>query len=464
MRSSSLTRRAIVTVLIVELLCAVALSGTAVWHEARSRLRAFDVTLQGRSDSLLGAIQDAEDPEDNVTIDPAELKLPPHDVYAVYNQGGRLLGSSRNPPPELIARDGDGFRTAHANGRSFRVFQRDALRIIDRAENHGIGLRRPVTIVYAASTGRMWHEIRGAASFYIAVSLLLVCITAGILVLLMRRLLQPVQALAAAASNVDPATLAFTPPPGAASLVELRPLCDALEATLGRLRQAFELEHRFVGDAAHELKTAIAVVRSSIQVLMMRSRSADEYRSGLERVLDDNERVETLVSRMLMLARLEERAETLPEPISVTESVQDTLQILESFAHAHGVSLKASLAPGIKARLTPEAARVLVSNLVVNAVQHSAPGAVVSVVLRDEQTPQPNAVLEVEDSGTGVDPENLPHVFDRFFREDKSRSRETGGAGLGLAICKSIVEAADGRIEMQSVPGQGTVVRASFNA
>ncbi len=463
MKPTSLARRAISMVVIVELLCAVGLSGTAVWHEARSRLHAFDVMLQGRSDSLLGAVQDAEDPEDNVTIDPAELNLPPAHVYAVYNQGGRLLGTSRNAPAPLIARGSDGFRTERVNGDSYRVFQREALRIIDRAENDGVGLRRPVTILYAVPTGEMWHEIRVAAGFYIGVSLLLVCLTAAILVLLTRRLLQPVQALATAATNVDSGSLAFTPPARAASIVELRPLCDALEGTLGRLRLAFQLEHRFVGDAAHELKTAIAVVRSSIQVLMMRPRTADEYRSGLERILNDNERVETLVSRMLTLARLEEHPERVPEPVSVTESVQDALEILDSFAHAHGVALKATLAPGVKARLTPEAARVLVSNLVVNAVQHSAPGAVVSVVLRDEPAAQPNAILEVQDSGTGVAAENLPHVFDRFFREDSSRSRETGGAGLGLAICKSIVEAADGHIEMQSVRGQGTVVRASFN-
>src|SRR5579875_1219090 len=200
MKTVSLARRAVAIVLGVELLCAIGLSCTALLHERRTRLHAFDVMLQGRSDSLLGAVQDAEDPDDNVTIDPPELKVPPEDVYAVYNQGARLLGTSPGAPAQLIERGGDGIRPGAVDGKRYRILQREALRIIDRAENGGVGLRRPVTIIYASPTAGMWHDILAAAGFYIAVSLLLVCATAAILVLFMRRLLQPVQALAAAAS------------------------------------------------------------------------------------------------------------------------------------------------------------------------------------------------------------------------------------------------------------------------
>ena len=173
MKMSSLTRRAVLAVLLAELLCAVAFSLTALWHERATHLRTFDVMLQGRSDSLLGAIQDAEDPEANVTIDPAELNVPPHDVYAVYNQGGRLLGTSSHAPDKLITRSDDGFRTVHSGRHSYRVLQREALRVIDRAENGGVGLRRPVTILYAAPMDFIWHEIFEAASFYVTLSIAL---------------------------------------------------------------------------------------------------------------------------------------------------------------------------------------------------------------------------------------------------------------------------------------------------
>ena len=462
MKTSSLARRAVLIVLLVELLCAVAFSLTALWHERETRLRAFDVMLQGRSDSLLGAIQDAEDPGDNVTIDPSELSIPSRDIYAVYNLGGRLLGTSSHAPGELIDRRDDGFRTIRSGRHRYRVLQREALRVIDRAETHGVGLRRPVTILYAAPMDFIWHEILEAASFYVTVSVALLCATAIILIILLRKLLHPLEELAGEAAAVTASSLAFRSPASALRLRELKPLAEALSATMARVRHAFEMEQRFVGDAAHELKTAVAVVRSTVQVLSMRTRSSEEYRHGLNQILSDNERVEELVSRMLTLARFEERQEVVAGAVNLSDTVQHTLRTLGSFAEAHGVSFSASLASEVRVRLIPEAAQVLVSNLVVNAVQHSQQGSEVVVAVRRLGASDETAILEVKDSGTGIAAENLPHVFERFFREDRSRSRQTGGAGLGLAICKSIVEAANGVIELQSLPGRGTTVTVSF--
>jgi signal transduction histidine kinase len=126
------------------------------------------------------------------------------------------------------------------------------------------------------------------------------------------------------------------------------------------------------------------------------------------------------------------------------------------------VRLKASLAPGIKVHLGADAAHILVSNLVMNAIQHSSPGSEVRIAVRLGDNGEMPAVFEVQDFGSGIAAENLPRVFDRFFREDPSRSRKTGGVGLGLAICKSITEIANGTIALQSVKGEGTIVAASF--
>jgi signal transduction histidine kinase len=118
--------------------------------------------------------------------------------------------------------------------------------------------------------------------------------------------------------------------------------------------------------------------------------------------------------------------------------------------------------PGTLVRLPQEAAYALVSNLVLNAIQHSRAGAPVAVRVA-RQGPS-RVVLEVSDAGTGIARDALPHVFERFYREDGSRSRETGGTGLGLAICKSIVEAADGEISITSEVDAGTTVTAVFSA
>ncbi len=464
MKNVSITRQALATVFIAELLCAVAFSCVAVLHERHIRFRAFDVMLQGRSDSLLGAIQDAEDPDDNVAVDATELSLPAGDVFAVYNKGGRLLGTSPNAPVPLIARSERGFTNREFNGHGYRMLQREALRIIDREETGGAGLRRPVTIVYGARTSQVWHEIFEAAEFSAAVSAILLCLTAALLFVRLRRILKPLTALAFAAGEVSTSSMYFEAPAEALHLRELQPLAGALSATMTRLREAFESQHRFIGDATHELKTAVAVVRSTIQLLTLKPRSQAEYHEGLLRTLQDNSRVEELVSRMLMLARLEERAADSVDIVNLDEVAQSVITGLQSFAEVQGVLLQQTLRANVPVRLARERARVLVSNLAVNAIQHSRRGSTVHIEVRSDKTSRGiEAVLTVQDAGAGISSQALPHVFERFYREDVSRSRGTGGAGLGLAICHAIVEAADGAIDLQSRPGEGTKVTVFFS-
>lgn len=459
MKPQSLIRRIMSLVLTAEFLCAIAFSGTALWHERRSRMRALDVMVQGRSDSLLGAIQDAEDPEDNVIVDPLELEVPSSDIYAVYNQGGRILGSSKNAPNAPVERGYAGLSDRFVGGRAYRVLERDALRVIDRAENGGIGLRRPVTIVYGTPLAPVQHQIREAARFYGLMSVALIAMTAAVIILSLRKVLYPIEELAIRAGNVSKTSLRFEAPESALRVRELAPLAKTLSDTMTSLRNAFEHEQRFVGDAAHELKTAVAVVRSTIQVLSMRSRSSEEYAQGLERLLQDNQRVEDLVSQMLTLARMEQSTELETVTIDFGEVVRLTIDKLASFAEAHSVVVKLEAETGILVRLPSENADVLLSNLIVNAVQHSDAGSEVRVELRRETG---RAVLRVRDSGTGIAASALPHIFERFYREDSSRSRDTGGAGLGLAISKSIVQSAHGTISVESTRGVGTLVVVSL--
>jgi two-component system OmpR family sensor kinase len=172
--------------------------------------------------------------------------------------------------------------------------------------------------------------------------------------------------------------------------------------------------------------------------------------------------MEDLVNRMLSLARFGEGTPIALVEVDLSEQTQIVLQNLASIAETRGVLLQPLLATGVKVKLPTDAAQMLVSNLVMNAIQHSVSGSEVRVSVKLLDTGERPAVLEVEDCGSGIAAENLPRVFDRFFREDPSRSRETGGAGLGLAICKSIVEAVDGSIEIESKQGEGTTVVASF--
>lgn len=463
MRRRSLIRRAIVSVLLIEFLCTVAFVSTAMWHEWRTRFHALDVTLAGRSDALIGAVQDAEDPQDNVKVDPAELAPQRGEFYAVFDSpSGRLVGTSSRTIPPILQRGADGFRNVRDGEHRYRVFQTPALRIIDREETHGVGLRRPVTVVYAASTDHLWRQMAETANFYLFVSLGLLCVTAVVLVVLLKRLLAPLQELADRAAEIGTDSLSFDPPAAAMQVSELVPLAEALSAMVARVRLSFEAQHRFINDAAHELKTAVSVARSSIQVLGMRSRTPEEYRAGLERVLSDNERVEQLVQQMLSLARFEEQGESAEGQSDFGEQVQQAIEMLVPVAESRGVAVRCFSDPGIVVPLAPEAARILASNLVLNAVQHSSAGLEVVVSVKLQPGKERGAVLVVQDFGSGIAAENLSRIFERFFREDPSRSRQTGGAGLGLAICKSIVDGAQGAIAVQSEPGRGTLITVSL--
>lgn len=457
----SLVREVIGVVIATQLLCAALLAGLALLHERRIHLRTFDVRVQGRSDSLLGAIQDAEDPNDTVRVDPAELTLPEGDVYAVYNPEGRLLGTSNDAPWPLIARRGAGFHDVALGDQRYRVLQVEAMRVIDRAENGGVGLRRPVTIVYASSEGRVWHEIFEAVRFYLLAIAFATAASVAFVAVLLRKTLSPLSELVEAAGSLAPPMLDFAVPTSAMRMRELRPLANVLADTRNRLKDAFAKEQRFVSDAAHELKTAVAVVRSSVQLLMLKRRSAPEYEAGLERVLADNRRVEALIAQMLELAAVDERtmAESTP-PLDLNQVVQAVVEHLEPLALQHRVKLRIHAGAGLAIRMRPEDARSVLTNLVLNAVQHSPAEAVVTITVLQEHGR--NVSLRIADQGAGIAPEALPHLFERFYREDRSRSRATGGAGLGLSICKSIVERSGGSIDIRSSEGEGTEVTVIF--
>jgi signal transduction histidine kinase len=452
---NSFVRQATVTVLSIELLCALTFAGASLWHEREARLRALDLSLQGRSDSLIGAVQDAEDPLDSVKIDPEEFTPGRNDEFAVYNPDGRLVGASSGDHSALSIQNRDGFRNVRANHHHYRVLERDALRIIDRDET-GTGLRRPIKVLYAIPIDHVWHEVMEATQFYLLLSLASVVVTALVLIVLARRLLHPLSELASEASSIGPSALQFTPPASALHTKELLPLTEILTQVVARLRDAYEAERRFMSDAAHELKTAVAVVKSSIQVLGIRSRSAEEYRAGFDRVLNDNQRVEDLVSRMLILARIDEGAAKPADDVDVGEGIRSALESISSYAEGKGVSVESALDGNLRVRIAPGGLKIVVSNLVMNAIQHSAEGSRVRLTA---ETVGSRILIKVQDFGAGISADSLPRVFERFFREDASRSRDTGGAGLGLSICKAIVENAGGSIDIESEKGRGTTVK-----
>ncbi|MGB8480436.1 MAG: HAMP domain-containing sensor histidine kinase [Acidobacteriaceae bacterium] len=462
MKPYSLTRRLVVTVLLVELLLAAAATGLALLYERQQNLHAFDLMLRGRADSLLGAVQDAEDAGDNVMLDPKALDLPRGDLYEVQNESGRVVGSSWNWKHEIeqaIGQQGSA-RNFRLGKKWYRGFALHGVRQIDVGDKKP-GIARPVVIFYASSLKPFWAAMSHAAKFLAISNFLILLFTAGTLLLLLRRGMAPLQELAGAAAKISSNSLRFRAPPNAFAVQELAVVAHALESAMNRLERAFVQQQVFVHDAAHELKTSVTIIKSSLQLLTSRKRTVAEYERGLEMCLSDCARLEDLVQKLLILARVEQARE---DPVAtaktdLSECVREVAEAMEALAAVRGVNLVVDLDPGAVAHIAFEDCATLATNLVVNALQHTPAGGTVilQVLLHGGATG-----FRVEDNGEGIPAEDLPHIFDRFYRGDPSRSRNTGGAGLGLAICKALAEAVGGQIKITSEVGRGTVAEVTL--
>jgi len=460
MRTYSLRRRLLISVLVVQSVMAVAITGLAVVYERHTHFRAFDVMLRGRADSLLGAVQDSEDAQDNVMLDGTEISLPEADIYQVSDMKGRLLGRSANWSGVGLSRErlnAASFLKLKLHGKSYRVLKMGGLRMVDPGDKGG-GIARYVTGVYGSPVGGVWRAVWRAVAFYAVVSVALLAVSGWLIFWMLDRGLAPLRELAAETSGVSVRSWDFVPSERVRRVEELAPVAGAFETVMRGLERSFMQQRQFVSDAAHELKTAVAVTKSSVQLLGMRRRTVEEYEAGLERVSLDCERTQEIVGRMLMLARVEDevRGDAHARATDMVREVGRVAEEFETMAAAKGLTLRVSAAGRVMVAVGAEELRLLGSNLILNAMQHSSGGGEVRLVVGREEG---FAELRVEDDGSGIAKEALPFVFDRFYREDRSRSRETGGSGLGLAICKAIVMRSCGEIAMESEVGVGTKVR-----
>jgi signal transduction histidine kinase len=243
-------------------------------------------------------------------------------------------------------------------------------------------------------------------------------------------------------------------------ILELQPLVRALEAALARLQRSFEQQKRFTNDAAHELKTDVAIVKSSLQLLSMRQRTVEEYSRGLALGLDDFTRLEMTVQKMLTLARLEQPSEltdreTIQPSCSLQEAIEEAVHQSRSFADLKEVTIVVQIETTAQVSIDRRDAVLLCSNVLLNALQHSPPRSSVRIEMK---VTGGKANLTVRDEGEGIRNEDRRYVFEPFYRGDVSRSRKSGGTGLGLSICKAICERAGGSIEIFNGVTAGALV------
>ncbi len=234
---------------------------------------------------------------------------------------------------------------------------------------------------------------------------------------------------------------------------ELGRLAAVLNSTFARLEAAFVQQRQFTADAAHELRTPLAVLIAETQTTLARERTAPEYREALEACLDAAQQMRRLTESLLELARLDAGSDAIArESVDLAGIARECIERIRPLAETRGIRIEADLAPA-HAFTSADRTGQVITNLLTNAVDYNKPNGEIRVTTNGDSAA---AIFSVSDTGVGIADSDLAHVFDRFYCVDKARSRASGHSGLGLAICKAIVEAERGSIDVASALHSGS--------
>ena len=266
-----------------------------------------------------------------------------------------------------------------------------------------------------------------------------------------RGLTRPLEDIASAADMIGGSNLQARIPEVSPD-VELRQVTRVLNDMLARLESTFSAQRRFMTDASHELRSPLANLRGTVEVALRRSRTVEEYQEALTVALAESERLSRLVDELLMLARVDTKQFTIHcTPCDLAEIANQAVAAVAAREHDTGVRVRLD-AEAVPVTGDAHRLRQVVDNLLDNALRYAPAGSEVVVRSRCENG---HAALCVRDAGPGLSPAEQAHVFDRFYRVDAGRGRDSGGLGLGLPIAKAIVDAHHGTLEVESTPGQG---------
>ena len=361
------------------------------------------------------------------------------------------LGTARLPTPAaLLAR----VRRGEVVFETWPDFGEEPIRVVSLPL--AVGDRRYVVQV-AMSLDDAYAVIRAGRWLLLGLSL---GILAGVGITgarLARQALRPIDRIVTTARGLGEANLAERlPHPGTRD--EIGRLVATLNDMLARIERGVDAQRRFTADASHELRSPLSRLRAELEVTLRRPRDRAEYEEALRSCLDEVERLSRLTDELLLLARLDagDAREAPPAPVALEPILEDAVRRLAPEAARRGVavSLQASASPAVP--VGPSTVGLVMTNLLENAVKFSPPGGRVTVALSADTG---EALVSVADTGPGIPTEELPRLFERFHRGAAARVAEAPGVGLGLAICRALVERHGGRIAVESPPGGGATFR-----
>lgn len=427
-----MTRRIAITIFLT-VLAVIVCAGAAAWYTAR-------VILVGDLDEAIihraGALPAVGG---NAT---SEIALP-GDRFIVQDGLGQTLnrplpGSGASPVIQVV----DSSFVSLPEG----AYRRLVLRL------PSTGTSAPATIVYSAPAADLNRVLQRLAMALVACGGLAAAIAAAVSAKLARLALRPLADAAAAIAAVNETNLdrridqSFLPP-------ELRAMALQLNRMLGRLETAFQQRRRFVADASHELRTPTSAMITTMEVALRRPRSVSELEEVLQICLSEARHMRQLVQALLRQVRAE--GESSPDETSefdASELVTQCTSLAQSLAREKDILLVGSVSGALPVRAEASRLRSVVMNLLSNAIEYNKAGGAVEVSAHAEGE---LAEIRVKDDGPGISPEDLPYLFQPFYRASHNRNSD-GHLGLGLFLVESHLKIMGGECRVESAPGRGT--------
>jgi two-component system OmpR family sensor kinase len=364
-------------------------------------------------------------PKDN-SFDPSRVPPPAKQIDSEYSRNVRMSDGHRLLIQGMVFKNSNGSRYLVESGVSYQREQESL---------HGllvtVSLFMPPIILFALGAG-YW---------------------------LMRQSLKPVDEITRRARGITSTNLSDRLPV-VRSRDEIERLSTALNEMIGRLEAAFEHATRFTADASHELRTPLTILQLELEGIVQHHRLAPELVDQMESALEESHRLSRIVEDLLVISRLDVGSLSIEKrKVDLGELVASTTEPMKLLAEEKSLSLQCKIGQNIYVEGDRSHLKQLILNLLDNAIKYTPTGGEIVVEVTESEQ---RAVLEVADSGVGISSDALPHIFKRFYRADKARSRNSGGTGLGLAIISAICGAHNGNVSAVSKEGIGSCFRVEL--
>jgi len=429
-----------------------ALSAGVYFYLSRSLYQSLDDSLELRSTQLVSY------PAIMESIRQGEFQEKLGEIAILYFYADNQ--SVTVSPPGINITLSHEFLSQAINGRSsfttIEAAEGEGLRLLAVSVNFSVPGEPPsippAILVIARSTKQIDQALHGLVRTLIIAVPLALALAAGGGIFLARRALKPVDKIAQTAQKIGESDLSQKIDVNTKD--ELGRLAATLNEMIGRLEKAFQRQKQFTSDASHELRTPLAVIEAESTLVLQKERPPSDYRQSLEIISREARQMSYLIGQLLTLARADAGKEQWNfAEVELGKLITNLSIDVEVLCQEKGLSFQLGQMQGLVVKGDEARLGELFMNLLDNAIRYtSAPGTVSLSLRREGQM----AVVAITDTGIGIPAEDIPFIFERFYRVDKSRARAEGGIGLGLAICRHIAEAHGGKIEVESQVGAGS--------